>query len=83
MGPMPLLPASRLRQTSSVPMPQTADQSDTRHDNSAIQRKILHLGIRWLEEFRDSGIRDTGLILSGWAAPLVGEDAALLRHGVS
>jgi hypothetical protein len=43
MGPIPLLPARRLVQTSSVPMPQTADQPNTRHDNSAAQGKTLLL----------------------------------------
>src|SRR5277367_4963274 len=47
------------------PNAETADQTDTGNDHAAIQRLILHLGIRWLEEFRDSGLRDTGLVLSG------------------
>jgi hypothetical protein len=40
---------------------------------------ILHLGIRWLEEFRDSGLRDTGLVLSGWRPS---RRLEVFRHGV-
>ena len=61
------------------PDAETADESDAGNDHAAIQRFILHLGIRWLEEFRDSGLRDTGLVLSGWRPS---RRLEVFRHGV-